>query len=185
MVGKEMEDHNLEAIRKWIKGLSDETYGYEVEISSTRGIRGLLDESGNWHVSAIATLVDTIGSVVPYTVNQCNHVTLDLSISYYTTAKLQEEVEIEAKVVGKKDKLSSVIVEVRKKQNGELVALGKLWMAVSTKNSKHQANQIRSINSLFMTPLIYNSLLSFAQLELCLQLQRVTVTILLWRKYAS
>ena len=34
-----MEDHNIEAIQKWIKDLSDETNGHEVETSSTRGIR--------------------------------------------------------------------------------------------------------------------------------------------------
>jgi len=42
---------------------------------------------------------------------------------------------VEAKVIRKKDELISVIVEVRKKHNGELVALGKLWM-VARKNPR-------------------------------------------------
>ena len=42
--------------------------------------------------------------------------------------------EIEAKVIGEKGKLSQVVVEVRRKGNGELIALGKQWMA-STKDS--------------------------------------------------
>ena len=42
---------------------------------------------------------------------------------------MQEEVEIEAKVIGKKGKLISVEVEVRKKDNGELIAIGKQWTA--------------------------------------------------------
>ncbi|XP_028240093.1 uncharacterized protein LOC114418784 isoform X2 [Glycine soja] len=151
MVEKEMEDPSLEVIRKWIKGLSDGTYGQEFT-STTRVIRlvkahkgfilcdliihsGLLDENGNWHVSAIATLVDIIASFTSYSVTSCLQVTLDLSISYYSTAKLQEEVEVEAKVIRKKDELISVIVEVRKKHNGELVALGKLWM-VARKNPR-------------------------------------------------
>ncbi|KAG5141595.1 hypothetical protein JHK82_017290 [Glycine max] len=147
-----MEDPSLEVIRKWIKGLSDGTYGQEFT-STTRVIRlvkahkgfilcdliihsGLLDENGNWHVSAIATLVDIIASFTSYSVTSCLQVTLDLSISYYSTAKLQaEEVEVEAKVIRKKDELISVIVEVRKKHNGELVALGKLWM-VARKNPR-------------------------------------------------
>ncbi|CAJ1951125.1 unnamed protein product [Sphenostylis stenocarpa] len=153
MVEKEMEDPCLEVLRKWIKSLSDGTSGQEVETSATRGIRlvkahkgfilcdmiihsGLLDKSGHWDVSAMATLVDMIASFASYTATSCHQVTLDLSISYYSTAKVQEEVEIEAKVVGEMDDLTSVIVEVRKKQNGELVALGKLWMAVARKNSK-------------------------------------------------
>ena len=41
----------------------------------------------------------------------------------------QEEVEIEAKVVAEKEILTSVVVEVRKKDNGVLIALGKQWMA--------------------------------------------------------
>ncbi|KAG5008721.1 hypothetical protein JHK87_017236 [Glycine soja] len=130
-----MEDPSLEVIRKWIKGLSDGTYGQEFT-STTRVIRlvkahkgfilcdliihsGLLDENGNWHVSAIATLVDIIASFTSYSVTSC----------------LQEEVEVEAKVIRKKDELISVIVEVRKKHNGELVALGKLWM-VARKNPR-------------------------------------------------
>ncbi|KAH1084933.1 hypothetical protein AAZX31_07G017100 [Glycine max] len=105
MVEKEMEDPSLEVIRKWIKGLSDGTYGQEFT-STTRVIRlvkahkgfilcdliihsGLLDENGNWHVSAIATLVDIIASFTSYSVTSCLQVTLDLSISYYSTAKLQ------------------------------------------------------------------------------------------------
>ncbi|QCE02037.1 uncharacterized protein LOC114167105 [Vigna unguiculata] len=159
MIEKEKKNRCFEDVQKWIKGLSDGTYGNQIETSTTKGLRlvkahkgfllcdmiihtGLLDESGNWHVSAIATLVDMVGSVAPYTLNQCHHVTLDLNISYFSMAKVQEEVEIEAKVVGKKDDLTSVIVEVRKKKNAELVALGKLWMAVSTKNAKHQASKL-------------------------------------------
>ena len=40
----------------------------------------------------------------------------------------QEEVEIEAKVMAEKEILTSVVVEVRQKDNGKLVALGKQWM---------------------------------------------------------
>ena len=49
-----------------------------------------------------------------------------------TMCPWQEEVEIEAKVVADKEILTSVVVEVRKKDNGELIALGKQWMATPT-----------------------------------------------------
>lgn len=48
---------------------------------------------------------------------------------------------MEGKVIEQKDMLTSVIVEVRKKQNGELVALGKLWMAV-VRNPRHQESKL-------------------------------------------
>lgn len=44
----------------------------------------------------------------------------------------QEEVEIEAKVVGHRGRLSSVVVEIRRKSNGELIALGRQWMSAAT-----------------------------------------------------
>lgn len=45
------------------------------------------------------------------------------------TTVWQEEVELEAKVIGNKGRLSSVVIEVRRKGNGELIALGKQWMS--------------------------------------------------------
>lgn len=49
---------------------------------------------------------------------------------------------MEAEVIGKKGKLTSVMVEVRKKESGELVAVGKLWMAAVRKNVRHQASKL-------------------------------------------
>lgn len=45
--------------------------------------------------------------------------------------------EIEAKVVGEKGRLMSVVVEVRRKDNGELIALAKQWMAFHSIASKY------------------------------------------------
>jgi len=43
----------------------------------------------------------------------------------------QEEVEIESKVVGagSKGKLAMVVMEVRRKDSGKLIALAKQWLA--------------------------------------------------------
>ncbi|XP_027344693.1 uncharacterized protein LOC113857136 [Abrus precatorius] len=154
-----MEDPAVEVATRWIKGLADGTIGREFEASTTKGIRvvkahkgfllcdfivhnDLSDENGNWHVGAIATLVDIIGSCVSYSFTSCFNVTLDFTVSYYSTAKVQEEVELEAKVIAEKDQLTSVIVEVRKKENGELVALGKLWIAEARRNPRRQSSKL-------------------------------------------
>ncbi|CAL0308755.1 unnamed protein product [Lupinus luteus] len=140
------EPSNVELNEIVRKDIEDGNAGYEFAASSLKGIRvlkahkgfmlchflvhnQLSDENGNWHVGAIATLVDIIGSSVSYTFTSYHQVTVDFSISYYSTAKVQEEVEVEAKVIGKKDKLSAAIVQVRKKENRELVAIGKLWFS--------------------------------------------------------
>lgn len=67
----------------------------------------------------------------------------------------QEEVEIEAKVVGEKAKLTSVLIEIRKKENGEVIGLGKQWTASNNYagrgselwtalNGNHNASSARS-----------------------------------------
>ncbi|XP_057454329.1 uncharacterized protein LOC130745918 [Lotus japonicus] len=155
-----MEGSDLDVTFKRINDLANGIDGHEIETSTTKGIRvvqahkgfllcdftvhsGLLDENGNWHVGAIATLVDILGNFASFSFSSRHYqVTLDFSISYYTTAKVQEEVQVEAKVIGKQDELTSVIVEVRKKENRELVALGKLWMAVSRRHPRHQESKL-------------------------------------------
>ncbi|KAK9030805.1 hypothetical protein V6N11_032216 [Hibiscus sabdariffa] len=94
---------------------------------------------GNWHVGAMATLIDDVGAAAIYSVADHVKASLDFNISFHTTAKIHEEVEIEAKVVGEKGKLSLVVVEIRKR-NGELIALGKQWMA-TTKDSRKASQE--------------------------------------------
>jgi len=50
-------------------------------------------------------------------------------------------VEIEAKVVAEKGKLSHVLVEVGRKENRELIALGKQWLA-SNKDLASQTSKL-------------------------------------------
>ncbi|XP_012447581.1 uncharacterized protein LOC105770789 [Gossypium raimondii] len=89
------------------------------------------DAHGNWQVGAIATIVDIVASMAICTETAIirGNVTMDYNISYYSSAKIQEEVEIVAKVVGNKGKLSSTRVEVKKKDDGELIAIAKQWTA--------------------------------------------------------
>ncbi|KAL9435819.1 hypothetical protein AB3S75_021978 [Citrus x aurantiifolia] len=86
------------------------------------------DQDGNWHAGAIATLIDGLGALTVNSFTGKSKASVDVTISLYSSAKIQEEVEIEAKVVGSRGKLTSVLVEVKRKGNGELIALGKNWM---------------------------------------------------------
>lgn len=49
---------------------------------------------------------------------------------------MQEEVEIEAKVVGHQGNVTSVEVGVTRRNDGELIALAREWMVSSPKMSK-------------------------------------------------
>ncbi|CAN1836748.1 hypothetical protein LINPERHAP1_LOCUS34873 [Linum perenne] len=53
----------------------------------------------------------------------------------------EEEIEVEAKVIGEKGRLASVVIEVRRRSNGELIALGKQWMA-SHSNHVHATSKL-------------------------------------------
>lgn len=45
--------------------------------------------------------------------------------------------------MGKKEKLTSVVVEIRKKNNGEIIAMGKQWMSsTNVKSSRYQASKL-------------------------------------------
>lgn len=49
---------------------------------------------------------------------------------------------MEAKVVGNKGKLIPVAVKVRRKDDGELIALGKQWMMASTNKGPKLASRL-------------------------------------------
>ncbi|CAM8917213.1 unnamed protein product [Rhodiola kirilowii] len=120
--GHELENRTLKAIKilKAEKGFLLCNYKIPIEAS---------DKDGYWHVGAIATLADDVGAAAIYSVAGHVKASVDFSISFYSQVKLHEEVEVEAKVVGVSGRLASVVVQVRKKDDGELVALGKQWMA--------------------------------------------------------
>lgn len=89
------------------------------------------DEHGNWHVGAVASLVDGVGAVAIYSIVGHFHASVDFNISYFSMPRVNEEVEIEAKVAGQMERLASVVVEIRRKDNGGIVALGKQWMTTT------------------------------------------------------
>ncbi|CAN1168430.1 hypothetical protein LINPERPRIM_LOCUS19208 [Linum perenne] len=102
-------------------------------------LEAITDEDGNWHVGAMATLVDVVGLFAVYSLVGHFKATVDFSFSLFSTAKALEEVELEGKVVGEKERLASV--EVRKTSNRELIALGKQWMSAHSK-SLHSSSKL-------------------------------------------
>ncbi|KAF8696369.1 hypothetical protein HU200_037278 [Digitaria exilis] len=107
-------------------------------VCSLRVRAPLTDADGRWHAGAIAAAVDNVCSAVVFTVVGEPTVTVHYSLSYFSPAHPNEEVEMEGRVVSRKGKLTAAAVEVRKKESRELVAIGRQWAtpASPTKNNK-------------------------------------------------
>ncbi|CAN1286132.1 hypothetical protein LINPERPRIM_LOCUS19212 [Linum perenne] len=99
------------------------------------------DGEGNWEVGAMATLIDDVGAAAIYSMVGHVKASLDFTVSFFSTAKSLEEIEVEAKVIGEKGRLASVVIEVRRRSNGELIALAKQWMA-SHSNHVHATSKL-------------------------------------------
>ncbi|KAG6782171.1 hypothetical protein NC652_008323 [Populus alba x Populus x berolinensis] len=149
---REMEDNPVQSSNRWLEDLSN-GLGHQLEAITLEGLKivkahkgfalcnffvsnRISDADGNWHVGAMATLIDDVGAAAIYSYGGHIKASVDLNISFLSTAKIQEEVEVEAKVVGDKGRITSVLVEVRRKSNGELIALGKQWMASHNNSNK-------------------------------------------------
>lgn len=91
----------------------------------------LTDAEGNWHTGAIAAAADDVCAAAIMSVEGIIKVSVHYDISYFASAKLNEEVEMDGRVVEQKGRLTAVTVEIRKKESGELVAVGRQWMTAS------------------------------------------------------
>ncbi|ONM21652.1 uncharacterized protein [Zea mays] len=91
----------------------------------------LTDAEGNWHAGAIAAAADDVCAAAIMSVEGIIKVSIHYDISYFTTAKLHDEVEMDGRVVEQKVRMTAVAVEIRKKESGELVAIGRQWMTAS------------------------------------------------------
>nr|POF17225.1 hypothetical protein CFP56_18341 [Quercus suber] len=96
---REMEGHiSVETSLKWLEGLSKGMIGEELETITMEGLKVVQAQKGF------------------------------IRCHFLVPNSVAEEVEIEAKVMAEKEILTSVVVEVRQKDNGKLIALGKQWM---------------------------------------------------------
>eukprot|EP01018_Ginkgo_biloba_P001700 Gb_24973 [translate_table: standard] len=90
--------------------------------------RRLTDKSGAWHLGALTSLVDNVGAAAIMSCDLPIKVSVDWNISYISAAKVDDEIEIDAQVLGHRGGLSTVVVELRNKATGELVAQSRQWM---------------------------------------------------------
>ncbi|TVU22984.1 hypothetical protein EJB05_32709, partial [Eragrostis curvula] len=91
----------------------------------------LTDAEGNWHTGAIAAAADDVCAAAIMSVEGIIKVSVHYDISYFSPAKLHEEVEMDGRVVEHKGRMTAVTVEIRKKDSGQLVAIGRQWMTAS------------------------------------------------------
>lgn len=85
----------------------------------------LIDRNGYLQNGAVASLVDEAGFAVVHEEGSPMMVSVDMSISFVSTAKLHDELEITSRVLGQKGKYSGTIVLIRNKTTGEVVAEGR------------------------------------------------------------
>ncbi|XP_020423071.1 acyl-coenzyme A thioesterase 13 isoform X2 [Prunus persica] len=83
------------------------------------------DKDGNLSNGAIANLVDVAGASLIYVMGLPMNVSVDMSISYVSKAKIDDELEITSKRLGQKGGYSGTSVLMRNKATGEIVAEGR------------------------------------------------------------
>uniref|UniRef100_J3KXY4 Thioesterase domain-containing protein n=1 Tax=Oryza brachyantha TaxID=4533 RepID=J3KXY4_ORYBR len=108
-------------------------------VCSLRVPAELTDAEGNWHPGAIAAAADDVCAAAIMSVEGIIKVSVHYDISYFSPAKYHEEVELDGRVVEQKGKMTAVTVEIRKKDSGELVAIGRQWMS-TTRPKEPQAS---------------------------------------------
>uniref|UniRef100_A0A0E0JFY6 Thioesterase domain-containing protein n=1 Tax=Oryza punctata TaxID=4537 RepID=A0A0E0JFY6_ORYPU len=107
-------------------------------VCSLRVPAQLTDAEGNWHPGAIAAAADDVCAAAIMSVEGIIKVSVHYDISYFSPAKLHEEVELDGRVVEQKGKMTAVTVEIRKKDSGELVAIGRQWIHQAKEGSSKQ-----------------------------------------------
>ncbi|GJZ68055.1 thioesterase superfamily protein [Tanacetum coccineum] len=86
---------------------------YEVAKEKDRRIM-ILEE-----MKFLSVLIDDMVAGAAFSITGGNLATVDVTMSFYSTVKFNDEVEIEASVVGAKGNLVSVIIDMKKKGSGE------------------------------------------------------------------
>lgn len=85
----------------------------------------LTDRNGNLAGGAISNLIDIVGNALIYRVGRPMNVSIDMSISYLSNAKLDDELEVTSRLLGKIGAVSGTSVIIKKKASGEIVAEGR------------------------------------------------------------
>ncbi|KAL9238720.1 hypothetical protein vseg_013104 [Gypsophila vaccaria] len=85
----------------------------------------LIDRNGIFSSGAIANLVDEVGYAVIYREGLPMSVSVTMSISYVSTAKVDDELEVTGKLLGQKGSMFGTIVSLKNKATGETIAEGR------------------------------------------------------------
>ncbi|KAJ9671205.1 hypothetical protein PVL29_027271 [Vitis rotundifolia] len=96
----------------------------------------LLNTAKSLHGGATASLVDLVGAAAIATVGSpLTGVSVEISVSFLDAAFVDDEIEIEAKVLRVGKSVGVVSVEIRKKKTGKIVAQGRhtKFLAVPSK----------------------------------------------------
>ncbi|KAF4374224.1 hypothetical protein G4B88_027450 [Cannabis sativa] len=85
----------------------------------------LADRNGKLATAAIANLVDEVGGAVAHTEGLPMNVSVDMSISFLSSAMVGDELEITSRLLGRKGGYSGTLVLLKNKVSGELIAEGR------------------------------------------------------------
>ncbi|KAA8543779.1 hypothetical protein F0562_022044 [Nyssa sinensis] len=85
----------------------------------------LSDRTGKLSSGAIANLVDELGGALVHVEGLPMNVSVDMSISYLSTAEVDDELEITSRILGQRGGYSGTIVLIRNKATGEIIAEGR------------------------------------------------------------
>ncbi|AES98529.1 putative acyl-CoA hydrolase [Medicago truncatula] len=85
----------------------------------------LTDSTGKMGNGAIATLVDEVGGALVHQEGLPMNVSVDMSISFLSTAHVNDELEITSRLLGRKGGYSGTIVLLKNKATGESIAEGR------------------------------------------------------------
>jgi acyl-coenzyme A thioesterase 13 len=116
-------------------GFSRALTGLAIIQGSEGGVRARIPVSeavqnlfGTLHGGAIATLVDDIGTLAIVSADRERRlgVTTDLNVSYFAPGKAGSAILVEAKVLKIGNTLSTVTVDLRREEDGMLIAQGRM-----------------------------------------------------------
>ncbi|KAI4305178.1 hypothetical protein L6164_028561 [Bauhinia variegata] len=87
----------------------------------------LIDKTGKLATGAIINFVDEVGGAVAHVegLPVAANVSVDMSISFHSTAHADDELEITSKLLGRKGGYTGTVVVLRNKATGELIAEGR------------------------------------------------------------
>ncbi|KAL9235351.1 hypothetical protein vseg_010114 [Gypsophila vaccaria] len=85
----------------------------------------LIDNDGKLAEGAIANLIDIVGNALIYRLNKPMNVSVNMCISYLSSAKLHDELEVTSRLLGKIGSVSGTSIIIKNKASGDIVAEGR------------------------------------------------------------